>query len=215
MDLRFEVRGLRPEHPLGTNSPLHCLAWVSVAFLPRQAAHTFPCHVASHQGPHQSWGPFSGAPLHSQRLPLGLCLPAAVVLSTLTSLVGFCFPLSPVLLSLCPRLSSFVIGVPPCLCFSVYLGFISKSLSGISHSPRPPAPAGRHSPQPPRGRRVGISSSPPPFWAAPCGMWDLHSPTRDGTCTPCTGSAASSPLDHQGRPSSSLKGVFLEGQEQK
>lgn len=193
MDLRFEVGGLRPEHPPGTNSPLHCLAWVSVAFLPRQAAHRLPRHVASHQGPSQSWGPFPGVPLHSQRPPLGLCLPAAVVLSTLTSLVGFCFPLSPVLLPLCPCLSSFVIRVPPCLCFSVYLGFISESLSGISHSPRPPAPAGRHSPQPPRGRRVGISSSSahPHFLAAPCGMWHLHSPTRDGTCTPYAGSAES------------------------
>ena len=31
------------------------------------------------------------------------------------------------------------------------------------------------------------------FLAAPQGMWDLSSSTRDRTCTPCIGSAGSSP----------------------
>ena len=31
-----------------------------------------------------------------------------------------------------------------------------------------------------------------------CGMWDLNSPTRDGTCTCCTGSVESKALGHQG-----------------
>ena len=30
------------------------------------------------------------------------------------------------------------------------------------------------------------------------GMWDLSFPTRDRTHAPCSGSAESSPLDHQG-----------------
>ena len=38
------------------------------------------------------------------------------------------------------------------------------------------------------------------FLAAPCSIWDLSSPTRDRTLTPCTGSAESQPLDHQGSP---------------
>ena len=29
------------------------------------------------------------------------------------------------------------------------------------------------------------------FLAAPCGMWDLSSPTRDGTRAPCSGSVES------------------------
>ena len=44
------------------------------------------------------------------------------------------------------------------------------------------------------------------FLAAPCSMWDLSSPTRDRTRVPCSGSAESQPLDHQGSPMSwSLK----------
>ena len=31
-------------------------------------------------------------------------------------------------------------------------------------------------------------------------MWDLSSLTRDGTCTRCSESVESSPLDHQGSP---------------
>ena len=129
------------------DSPLHCLAWVSVVFLPRQAACRFPRHVASRQGPRQSRGPFPGRPCAasgflwvSVSLPLSSCLP---------HLSGrFLFSSVPILLPLSPRLSSFVIWVPPCLCFSVSLDFISESLSGISHSPHPSAPTGRHSPQP-------------------------------------------------------------------
>ena len=36
--------------------------------------------------------------------------------------------------------------------------------------------------------------------AVPRGMWDLSSPTRDRTHTPCLGSVESQPLDHQGSP---------------
>ena len=36
------------------------------------------------------------------------------------------------------------------------------------------------------------------FW--PCGMWDLSSPTRNGTRAPCSGSTGSQPLDRQGSP---------------
>ena len=39
------------------------------------------------------------------------------------------------------------------------------------------------------------------FLAALHGMWDLSSPTRDGTCTLCSGSTESQPLDLQGSPS--------------
>ena len=38
------------------------------------------------------------------------------------------------------------------------------------------------------------------FLASPPGMQDLSSLTRDRTCGPCSGSVASSPLDHQGSP---------------
>ena len=38
------------------------------------------------------------------------------------------------------------------------------------------------------------------FLAAHHGMRDLSSPTRDQTCTPCSGSMESSPLDHPGSP---------------
>ena len=31
------------------------------------------------------------------------------------------------------------------------------------------------------------------FLAAPCGMWDLSSPTRDRTCAPCSGCVDSLP----------------------
>ena len=31
-------------------------------------------------------------------------------------------------------------------------------------------------------------------------MWDLSSPTRDKTLTPCSGSVEYKPLDHQGNP---------------
>ena len=31
-------------------------------------------------------------------------------------------------------------------------------------------------------------------------MWDLSSPTRDKTLTPCSGSVEYKPLDHQGSP---------------
>ena len=34
--------------------------------------------------------------------------------------------------------------------------------------------------------------------AAPRSMQDLSSPTRDGTCAPCSGSSESKPLDRQG-----------------
>ena len=36
--------------------------------------------------------------------------------------------------------------------------------------------------------------------AALCGTWDLSYPTRDQTCSPCSGSGESSPLDQQGSP---------------
>lgn len=39
------------------------------------------------------------------------------------------------------------------------------------------------------------------FSAVPCRVRDLRSLTRDRTCTPCSGSAESQPLDHQGSPS--------------
>ena len=38
------------------------------------------------------------------------------------------------------------------------------------------------------------------FPVKPCSMWDLSSPTRDQTCTPCSGSYESYPLHHQGSP---------------
>ena len=38
------------------------------------------------------------------------------------------------------------------------------------------------------------------FLAAPRGMWDLSSPTRDGTQAACSGSTESYLLDHQGSP---------------
>ena len=37
-------------------------------------------------------------------------------------------------------------------------------------------------------------------FAMPCGMWDLSSPPRDQTCTPCTESVESFPQDCQGCP---------------
>ena len=33
-----------------------------------------------------------------------------------------------------------------------------------------------------------------------CSMQNLNSPTRDRTCTHCSGSVESLPLDHQGNP---------------
>ena len=39
------------------------------------------------------------------------------------------------------------------------------------------------------------------FSAVPCRVRDLHSLTRDGICTPCSGSTESQPRDHQGSPS--------------
>ena len=36
--------------------------------------------------------------------------------------------------------------------------------------------------------------------AIPHSMWELSSPARDATCTPCSGSAEPSPLDLQGSP---------------
>ena len=42
------------------------------------------------------------------------------------------------------------------------------------------------------------------FLAALHGMWDLSSPTRDGTCTLCSGSTESQPLDLQGSPLNSI-----------
>ena len=44
------------------------------------------------------------------------------------------------------------------------------------------------------------------FLSVPCSMRDLTSPTRDRTSGPCSGSAASQPLDRQGSPNSK---VFL------
>ena len=38
------------------------------------------------------------------------------------------------------------------------------------------------------------------FLAKPRGLWDLSSPTRDQTYTPCSGTIQSNPLDHQGSP---------------
>ena len=38
------------------------------------------------------------------------------------------------------------------------------------------------------------------FFATPLCRRDPNSPTRDRTCTPCTGSAESQPLDRQGSP---------------
>ena len=38
------------------------------------------------------------------------------------------------------------------------------------------------------------------FLAALQGLWDLSSPTRDGTQAPCSGSSESQPLDRQGSP---------------
>ena len=35
------------------------------------------------------------------------------------------------------------------------------------------------------------------FWPCPPMMWDLSSPTQDGTCSPWVGSLESQPLDHQ------------------
>ena len=42
------------------------------------------------------------------------------------------------------------------------------------------------------------------FLAVPHSMWDPSSPTWDRTCTPCSGSAGSQPLDHQGSPDSKV-----------
>ena len=36
--------------------------------------------------------------------------------------------------------------------------------------------------------------------AAPRSVWDLSSPSKDGTCVSCSGSVDSEPLDHQGSP---------------
>ena len=36
--------------------------------------------------------------------------------------------------------------------------------------------------------------------ATPHSMWDLSSPSKDGTCVSCSGSIDSEPLDHQGSP---------------
>ena len=38
------------------------------------------------------------------------------------------------------------------------------------------------------------------FLAVTCGTWDLGSPSKGRTCAPCSGSAESQPLDHQGNP---------------
>ena len=38
------------------------------------------------------------------------------------------------------------------------------------------------------------------FFLAPRGLGDLCSPTKDGTCAPCSGSSESEPLDCQGIP---------------
>ena len=40
------------------------------------------------------------------------------------------------------------------------------------------------------------------FLATPHSLWDLPSPTRDGTCIPCRGSTESQPLDRKGIPAS-------------
>ena len=45
------------------------------------------------------------------------------------------------------------------------------------------------------------------FLVSPRGMQDLSSLTRDWTCAPCSGSVASSPLEHQGSP---LGQMFLQ-----
>ena len=42
------------------------------------------------------------------------------------------------------------------------------------------------------------------FLAMPHSMWALSSLTRDQTCTPCTGSIESQPLDSQGSPTKEL-----------
>lgn len=136
MDLKCEALGGGLSPP-DTNLLLHCLTWVSVAFLPRQAACRLPCHITSHQGPRHSWGPFPSAP--------NAFHPVAVILSILVSLLGFCFSLPYVFLSLCPCLSPFVVWLPPCLCVSVSLFGLHLLVSGsISHSPHPhpPSPAG-------------------------------------------------------------------------
>ena len=42
-----------------------------------------------------------------------------------------------------------------------------------------------------------------------CSIWDLRSPTRDWTWTPCIGNLESYPLDHQGSPFFSLLNQLL------
>ena len=43
------------------------------------------------------------------------------------------------------------------------------------------------------------------FFGCAHGMWDLSSPNRDQTCTPCIGSAKSGPLDPRGSPTFAFK----------
>ena len=38
------------------------------------------------------------------------------------------------------------------------------------------------------------------FWPSHVDLWDLSSPARDQTCTPCSGSIESNPLDRLGGP---------------
>ena len=51
---------------------------------------------------------------------------------------------------------------------------------------------------------LGINASFFSLWSCAPVMWDLSSPTRDGTCSPWVGSLESQPLDHQGSLNASL-----------
>ena len=42
------------------------------------------------------------------------------------------------------------------------------------------------------------------FLAVVHGLWDFSSQIQDQTCTPCSGTTKSQPLDHQGSPSSQI-----------
>ena len=112
-------------------------------------------------GPASLLGPLSSAPCRSLRLSLDPFHPVTVIFSVLVFLLGFCFSLSSVFLSLCPCVSPFVClgaSLSLFLCFSVWALALSLwvaspilSLLPSSHPQR----VGHES----RRRRAGIASS--------------------------------------------------------